>query len=100
MGKRRGHAILGQGIEKVKDALDIGQEVTARIVKIDQGARRIGLSIKAMDMPAEEFERHQADIVNEALRPGENMVDLAGAFDEAFGSLGEEWHPGDDEPKR
>jgi small subunit ribosomal protein S1 len=84
-------------VEKVKDALDIGQEVTARIVKIDQGARRIGLSIKAMDMPEEEFERQASEIANEALRPGENMVDLAGAFDEAFGSLGEEWHPGDHE---
>jgi small subunit ribosomal protein S1 len=86
-------------VEKVKDALDIGQEVTARVVKIDQGARRIGLSIKAMDMPEEEFERHQSEILSESLRPGENMVDLAGAFDEAFGSLGEEWHPGDDEKK-
>jgi len=30
----------------------------------------------------------------EGLRPGDNMVDLAGAFDEAFSGL-EEWHPGE-----
>jgi len=85
-------------VEKVKDALDVGSEVEARIVKIDAGARRIGLSIKAVDMPEEEFVRHAEEIVAEGLRPGENMVDLAGAFDEAFGGLDlgtEEWHPGE-----
>jgi hypothetical protein len=31
----------------------------------------------------------------EGLRPGEDLVDLAGAFDEAFGGdKSEEWHPG------
>lgn len=34
------------------------------------------------------------DLVSEGLRPGDNMVDLAGAFDEAFSGL-EEWHPGE-----
>jgi small subunit ribosomal protein S1 len=82
-------------VEKVKDALDVGMDVTARIVKIDQAARRIGLSIKAVSMPDDEFERQAEEILSEGLRPGENMVDLAGAFDEAFGGLGEEWHPGD-----
>jgi small subunit ribosomal protein S1 len=87
-------------VEKVKDALDVGQSVTARIVKIDQGARRIGLSIKAMDMPDDEFARQQDDILADVLRPGEDMVDLAGAFDEAFGSIGEVWHPGDAPDKK
>jgi len=86
-------------VEKVKDALDVGQSVTARVVKIDQGARRIGLSIKAMDMPDDEFARQQDDILADVLRPGEDMVDLAGAFDEAFGSIGEVWHPGDKSDK-
>lgn len=81
-------------IEKVRDALEVGQEVEARVIKIDQAARRIGLSIKAKEMPDEEFSRHQEEML-EGLQPGENMVDLAGAFDEAFGGL-EEWHPGDD----
>ena len=81
-------------IEKVRDALDVGQEVEARVIKIDQAARRIGLSIKAVTMPEDEFARHQEDLVSEGLRPGDNMVDLAGAFDEAFSGL-EEWHPGE-----
>lgn len=81
-------------VEKVRDALDVGQEVEARVIKIDQVARRIGLSIKAKEMPEEEFSRHQEEML-EGLRPGDNMVDLAGAFDEAFSGL-EEWHPGED----
>jgi len=80
-------------IEKVRDALDVGQEVEARVIKIDQVARRIGLSIKAKEMPEEEFTRHKEEML-EGLQPGENMVDLAGAFDEAFSGL-EEWHPGE-----
>jgi predicted RNA-binding protein with RPS1 domain len=34
-------------VEKIKNVLTVGQEVTARVVKIDRGERRIGLSIKA-----------------------------------------------------
>jgi len=86
--------ISDQHIEKVRDALDVGQEVEARVIKIDQTARRIGLSIKALSMPEDEFARQQEDLVVEGLRPGDNMVDLAGAFDEAFSGL-EEWHPGE-----
>lgn len=86
--------ISDQHIEKVRDALDVGQEVEARVIKIDQTARRIGLSIKALDMPEEEFSRQHEELVSEGLRPGDNMVDLAGAFDEALNGL-EEWHPGE-----
>ena len=34
-------------VEKVKDVLDVDQETTARVIKIDRTERRIGLSIKA-----------------------------------------------------
>ena len=36
-------------VEKVKDHLKEGEEVTARVIKIDTEERRIGLSIKAAD---------------------------------------------------
>ncbi|MFP6894204.1 MAG: 30S ribosomal protein S1 [Opitutales bacterium] len=39
--------ISEERIEKVKDVLQEGQEVTARVIKIDRDERRIGLSIKA-----------------------------------------------------
>lgn len=81
-------------VQKVKDILQPGQEVEARIVKIDPNDRKIGLSIKAASLSDDEFEVSEEML--EGLRPGEDLVDLAGAFDEAFGSgEAEEWRPGD-----
>jgi small subunit ribosomal protein S1 len=93
--------ISDQHVEKVKDVLDVGKEVEARVIRIDRAERRIGLSIKAVSMPDEEFEKQQEQIV-EGLRPGEDMVDLAGAFDEALGLGGgsEEWRPGEKKDKK
>lgn len=88
--------ISDEHVEKVRDKLDTGQEVEARIVRIDQAERRIGLSIKAASMPEEEFTRQQDELLD-SLRPGEHMVDLAGAFDQALNPDGalEEWSPGE-----
>ena len=82
-------------VEKVKDALSVGDEVKARIVKLDEVDRRIGLSIKAAAMDDDEFTLD--DSMLEGLRPGEDLVDLGSAFDDAFGGMEglEEWHPGD-----
>ena len=41
--------ISEERIEKVKEHLNEGEEVTARVIKIDKEERRIGLSIKAAD---------------------------------------------------
>ncbi|MEK9784244.1 MAG: S1 RNA-binding domain-containing protein, partial [Opitutales bacterium] len=41
--------ISEERIEKVKDHLKEGDEVKARVIKIDKDERRIGLSIKAAD---------------------------------------------------
>ncbi|MBT3295915.1 MAG: 30S ribosomal protein S1 [Verrucomicrobia bacterium] len=87
---------LSEGhVERVKDVLDVGADVEARIVRIDRAERRVGLSIKAGEIPDDEFEAQKEDGL-EGLRPGEHMVDLAGAFDEALGlsSSTEEWTPG------
>lgn len=87
--------ISEERVQKVKDALQPGQEVEARVIKIDPVERRIGLSIKAAKLPDDQFVVD--DSMLEGLRPGEDLVDLAGAFDEAFGgsaSQTEEWHPG------
>lgn len=68
--------------------------VEARVIKIDPIDRRIGLSIKAAKMAEDEFKVD--DSMLEGLRPGEDLVDLAGAFDAALGSADkpEEWSPG------
>jgi len=80
-------------VEKVKDVLKVGQEVEARIVRIDQVDRKIGLSIKAASVSDEDFV--VKDEMLEGLRPGEDLVDLAGAFDAAFGARDDEWRPGE-----
>lgn len=83
-------------VAKVRDVLQPGQEVEARVIKIDPVERRIGLSIKAAKLPEEQFQ--VSEDMLEGLRPGEDLVDLAGAFDAAFGGNAEaqqEWHPGD-----
>jgi small subunit ribosomal protein S1 len=86
--------ISEERVQKVKDALQPGQEVEARVIKIDPVERRIGLSIKAAKLPDDQFVVDESML--EGLRPGEDLVDLAGALDEAFGGAAqtEEWHPG------
>jgi small subunit ribosomal protein S1 len=91
--------ISDQHVEKVKDVLDVGQEVEARILRVDRAERRIGLSIKAAALPDEDFAKQKDEII-EGLKPGEDMVDLAGAFDEAFSNMpSEEWRPGQNKDK-
>jgi small subunit ribosomal protein S1 len=68
-------------IEKIKNVLKVGQEVTARVIKIDKSDRRIGLSIKAASYSHEQLEAEQA--VLDALKPGEDLVALQHAFDAA-----------------
>jgi small subunit ribosomal protein S1 len=85
--------ISDQHIEKVKDALRAGQDVEARIVKIDREERRIGLSIKAVTMNEGQLEELTRDLSATDLKPGENLVGLAAAFDDAF-AQSEEWRPG------
>lgn len=81
-------------VEKVKDALKIGQEVEARVIKIDPLERRIGLSIKAAQLPDDEFEVKEEMLAG--LKPVGDLVDLASAFDEAFGaSSAADWSPGE-----
>ena len=37
-------------VDKIKNVLKVGQDVNARVIKIDKGERRIGLSIKAASL--------------------------------------------------
>jgi small subunit ribosomal protein S1 len=79
-------------IEKVKDVLNIGDQVEARIVKIDPVEHRIGLSMKAAKIADEDFKI--SDELLTGLRPGEELVDLSSAFDNLL-TGNEEWHPGE-----
>jgi len=80
-------------VEKVKDVLKVGQEVEARVIKVDKAERRIGLSIKAANY-GEEALRKEAEAFD-TLRPGEDMVGL----DQAFQFAEEEYRPGEGKKK-
>jgi small subunit ribosomal protein S1 len=67
--------------DKIKNVLKLGQEVTARVIKIDKGERRIGLSIKAAAYSTEQLKAEQA--ILDSLKPGEDLVALQHAFDAA-----------------
>jgi small subunit ribosomal protein S1 len=87
--------ISNEHVEKVKDALNVGDPIEARVIKIDRAERRIGLSIKAGIMDESEFNKAKDEIVD-GLQASDDMVNLAGAFDNAFSIgdvVGEEWEP-------
>ncbi len=92
--------ISDQRVDKVKDALQIGQEVEARVVKVDRAERRIALSIKAVNMSEDEvkaLEAEAASATDAALSAGamggDQLGSLGAAFDDAFGNV--EWQPGE-----
>ena len=92
--------ISDQRVDKVKDALDVGQEVEARVVKVDRGERRIGLSIRAMSMSdaevqalAAESSGEDSDSRSTSTSGSENLGGLSAAFDNAFANV--EWQPGE-----
>jgi small subunit ribosomal protein S1 len=68
-------------VDKIKNVLKVDQEVTARVIKIDRAERRIGLSIKAANYSPEQLKAEQA--VLDSLKPGEDLVALQHAFDQA-----------------
>ena len=80
-------------VEKVKDVLKIGQEIEARVIKVDKAERRIGLSVKAAHYSDEDIKREAAAF--DTLKPGEDMVGL----EQAFAQATEEYRPGDSKRK-
>jgi len=85
--------ISNDRVEKVKEVLKIGQEVSARVIKVDKTERRIGLSIKAADYTPEQLEREKENF--EAIKPGEELSSMEAAFDRAE----EDYRPGESTKK-
>jgi small subunit ribosomal protein S1 len=82
-------------VAKVKDVIKVGDDVEARVIKVDKVERRIGLSIKAANY-SEEALRRESEAMESTMRSGEEMVGLAKAFDVA--AL-EEYRPGEGKKK-
>lgn len=83
---------LSEGhVERVKDVLKVGDEIEARVIKVDKIERRIGLSIKAVDYDPEQLEKESASF--ETMRPSGDLVGLEQAFNLASSNASEEWSP-------
>ncbi len=76
-------------VAKVKDIINVGDEVEARVIKVDKVERRIGLSVKAMNYSEADIQKESQAF--EALRPSTDLVGL----EQAFKFASEEWHPGE-----
>ena len=48
------HRFLSAHVEKPSDVLSVGQEITAKIVDLNEAEKKISLSMKALEKPAEE----------------------------------------------
>lgn len=79
-------------VDKIKDFLKVGQDIEARVIKVDKTERRIGLSIKAANYNEEELKKEAQAF--DTLRPGEDMVGLEQAF-----AAAEEYRPGEGKKK-
>ena len=80
-------------VAKVKDILKVGQEVEARVIKVDKTERRIGLSVKAANYTEEQIRKESEAF--DSLKPGEDMVGL----EQAFQFAQDEYRPGDSKKK-
>ncbi len=77
-------------VAKVKDVIKVGDDVEARVIKVDKVERRIGLSIKAAEYSEEQLKKETAAF--DALRPSSDLVGL----EQAFNLATEEWRPSED----
>ena len=91
--------ISDERVTHVKDVLKEGQEVEARVVKVDRKDRRIGLSMTAVNMTEEQVKALEAEsepTSGSATSSGDmDFGSLGAAFDDAFQSQSVEWQPGE-----
>ena len=80
--------ISEERIEKIKDQIEEGQEVSARVIKIDRDERRIGLSIKAAQYDDDQLAA-EMDAYDSLKEEGE-LTSLGDILDEAGGQSSEE----------
>ncbi len=73
--------ISEERVEKIKDLLNEGDEVTARVIKIDKDERRIGLSIKAANYSEDELAKERQAF--DSVTADEDMTNLGDLLDEA-----------------
>ena len=85
--------ISEERVEKVKNVLKVGQEVEARVIKIDKASAASVSRSRPRTTPRKNSERESEAFDN--LRPGEDMVGLEKAFEAAE----EDYRPGEGKKK-
>ncbi|MEY4483003.1 MAG: ribosomal protein [Verrucomicrobiota bacterium] len=75
-------------VAKVKDVLNVGDEVEARVIKVDKVERRIGLSVKAVGYDEESLKKESQAF--DSLRPTTDLVGL----EQAFKFASDDYRPG------
>ncbi len=75
--------ISDERIKKVKDVLQVGDEVEAKVIKIDQPERRIGLSMKSDARP---YDSSMGNMGTRMPR-GQDMVDMGDLLGDAFDGI-------------
>jgi small subunit ribosomal protein S1 len=73
--------ISEERIEKIKDVVNLGDEVTARVIKIDREERRIGLSIKAANYDEEQLAAETQTY--DTMKDGGDLMNLGDILDQA-----------------
>ena len=84
-------------VERVKDVIKVGDDVEARVIKVDKIERRVGLSIKAVSYSEDQLAKESQSF--ETLRPAGDLVGLEQAFNLASSGTPEteEWSPSEDD---
>ena len=82
--------ISEERVAKVKDVLKPGQEIEARVIRLNKAERRIGLSIKAAAYSDDAFEKER-----NALEDTSKSTDFLGGMEAAFEKAEEEYRPGE-----
>lgn len=73
--------ISEERIEKIKEVLNVGDEVTARVIKIDREERRIGLSVKAANYDEEQLAAETQTY--DTMKDGGDLMNLGDLLDQA-----------------
>ncbi len=68
-------------VEKIKDVLNVGDDVTARVIKIDLDERRIGLSIKGANYDDEQLAAEAQTY--DSMKEGGDLMNLGDILDQA-----------------
>lgn len=79
--------ISTERVDKVKDKLQVGDEIEAQVIKIDKDERRIGLSIKALSEPQTAEVAADEAVTDDAPAAAGSAISGNGATMGSFGSI-------------